>query len=175
MSSNSQIRPHWPPPFRCHQDGLGTAARKTSSAVQKTAGPARPNQGSSAGGANYMVLPPTGLGPGRQRIRAIVKGSTQTVGSVDIERVASGRLYISNLSVEPQHRRQGIATQLMSAAVRSAQNHNSSRIVLEARPGAGGIQAPSLISMYQKLGFRSVGKSRRGNPLMERNTGASQR
>jgi ribosomal protein S18 acetylase RimI-like enzyme len=114
------------------------------------------------------VLPPTALAGGRQQIRVAVSGSRQVAGSVDIRPTGGGNAYISNLKVERDFRRQGLANQLMDAALRNARVQGFKAARLEAHPSDDGISPQALVSMYSRMGFRSVGRSSRGNPLMER-------
>ena len=123
-------------------------------------------QSPSRGG--FSLQPPSPLGGGRQQIKVTVAGTKQVAGSVDIRPTGGGKAYISNLKVEHDFRRQGLANQLMNAALRSARGQGFNSAQLEARPSDSGITSQALVSMYQKMGFRNVGKSHRGNPLMER-------
>jgi ribosomal protein S18 acetylase RimI-like enzyme len=118
--------------------------------------------------ANYRVLPPTPLAGGRQQIKVAVSGTRQVAGSVDLRPTGGGKAYISNLKVERDFRRQGLANQLMSAAMSNARSQGFSAVRLEAHPSDNGITPQALISMYSRMGFRNVGRSSRGNPLMER-------
>ena len=118
--------------------------------------------------ASYRVLPPLPLAGGRQQIKVAVSGTRQVAGSVDIRPTGGGKAYISNLKVERDFRRQGLAGQLMSAAMSNARSQGFSAVRLEAHPSDNGITPQALVSMYHKLGFRNVGKTQRGNPLMER-------
>lgn len=128
------------------------------------------NQAAKAAAAKtpaYVVHAPPVIGGGGQ-IKATIKGTPQVAGSLDIKPIGGGKVYISNLTVERQHRRQGLANQLMGAAVAAARTHGFSGAQLEARPSDAGITSQALVAMYQRLGFKNVGKTRRGNPLMER-------
>ena len=116
----------------------------------------------------YRLLPPTPLAGGRQQIRVAVAGSPRVAGSVDIRATGGGKAYISNLKVERDFRRQGLAGRLMDAALQNARVQGFKAARLEARPSDDGISPQALVSMYSRMGFRSVGRSSRGNPLMER-------
>ncbi|MEN3326523.1 MAG: hypothetical protein V7638_1330 [Acidobacteriota bacterium] len=122
--------------------------------------PARPTA------PNYTVQAPRSLGGKSQQISATIQG--QVAGSVEITATGAGRAYISNLQVDQQHRRRGVAAQLINAAVSTARRQGFKAASLEARPSDNGISPQQLVAMYQRQGFKSVGKSRRGNPLMER-------
>ena len=76
-------------------------------------------------------------------------------------------VFISDLHVAPEHRRHGLAKQLVQAAMRTARSRGYSVAQLEARPSPGADLSPNaLVSMYQKMGFRNTGQTHRGNPLM---------
>jgi ribosomal protein S18 acetylase RimI-like enzyme len=89
-------------------------------------------------------------------------------GSVEISVAGSGKAYISNLQVDHQHRRRGIAAKLIDAAINAARRQGFKAASLEARPSDNGISPQALVALYRRQGFRSVGKSHRGSPLMER-------
>jgi len=105
---------------------------------------------------------------GHQRINMTLKGTHHVVGSVDVSPEGRGTVQISNLRVEKPFRRQGVASQLMTAAFSNARTHGYSGVRLEARPSDAGMSPQALVSMYQKMGFRSMGKSSRGGHMMER-------
>lgn len=56
---------------------------------------------------------------------------------------------------------------LLQAAQRAASTQGYAGIVLEASPSTGNIDPQSLVSMYQRMGFRRTGLSERGKPLLE--------
>jgi ribosomal protein S18 acetylase RimI-like enzyme len=89
-------------------------------------------------------------------------------GSVDIRTASPGKGFIANLKVDQQHRRRGVAAQLIDAAVATARRQGFSTLSLEARPSDNGISPQQLVAMYRRQGFRNVGRSHRGSPLMER-------
>jgi GNAT superfamily N-acetyltransferase len=115
---------------------------------------------------NYLVQAPMPQHGGVQQIRVALPG-VGNVGSVRLNPSENGRVYISDLEVTPEHRRHGVGSMLVQAALRTAQSQGKSGAVLEAMPGTGSIAPQALVSMYQKLGFRQVGLSHRGRPLME--------
>lgn len=138
-----------------------TAQPKKFPAIQaRTAG--RPST------PNYTVQAPRPLGGNSQQIRATIKGTPQVAGSVEITAAGAGKAYISNLTVDQQHRRRGVAAQLISAAISTARRQGFKAASLEARPSDNGISPQQLVAMYQRQGFKNVGKSHRGSPLMER-------
>jgi ribosomal protein S18 acetylase RimI-like enzyme len=148
-NAHAHARPQAPTPARV----APTAQRQTAAAPQKP---------------SYRLLPATTLAGGRQQIRVGVAGSPRVAGSVDLRPTGGGKAYISNLKVERDFRRQGLAGQLMNAAIQSARQQGFKAARLEARPSDDGITPQALVSMYSRMGFRSVGRSSRGNPLMER-------
>jgi len=119
--------------------------------------------------AAYAVRPAMRDGSG-WHIDVATVGRSERVGSVRIT-PRDKAVYISDLEVAPEHRRHGLATQLVQAAMRTARSQGYSTAQLEARPGSGSdLSRGSLVAMYQQLGFRATGLSRRGNPLLERTT-----
>jgi GNAT superfamily N-acetyltransferase len=113
----------------------------------------------------YQLSSPIWVGTGRQQIRVTAKGSPTPVGTVDVH-YDNGKAFISDLEVVQGHRRHGVGTMLMKAAMDSARRNGSSATELEANPGPGSISKQSLVGMYQKLGFKGAGSTRRGNPLL---------
>jgi GNAT superfamily N-acetyltransferase len=142
------------------------ANRPVAGAHQRA--PAGPGPAKPVKAAAYTVQAPRHLGGNSQQIRATIQGSPQVAGSVDITRSGAGRAYISNLRVDQQHRRRGVAAQLIDAAITTARRQGFKAASLEARPSDNGISSQALVAMYRRQGFRSVGKSSRGSPLMER-------
>ncbi len=119
--------------------------------------------------ASYAVRAPRPSGSGWE-ISVAAQGMQQPVGSLQMTPSEKG-IVISNLKVAPEHRRHGLAGQLIDAAVRSARNRGYPVAQLEARPDSAADVTPgALFSMYQRYGFRMTGRSHRGNPLMERTT-----
>lgn len=120
------------------------------------------------GPANYSVQAPIPLAGRNQQIRATLGGTRQVAGSVDIRTTGPGTGFIANLNVDQQHRRRGVAAKLIDAAVATARRQGFSSVRLEARPSDNSITPHSLVAMYRRQGFRNVGRTQRGNPLMER-------
>ena len=154
---------------------LNRAANKTRGATQRTAAnplnqrpPVRAASGLLPKSPNYRVQTPIPLGGGSQQIRATIQGTPQIAGSVEMSSAGAGRVYISNLKVDQQHRRRGVAAQLIDAAIATARRQGFRAASLEARPSDNGISPQALVAMYRRQGFKSVGKSSRGSPLMER-------
>jgi ribosomal protein S18 acetylase RimI-like enzyme len=125
-------------------------------------GPARPAS------PRYAVQHPVPLANRSHQIRATLHGTRQVAGSVDIRASGSGKGFIANLKVDQEHRRRGVGAQLIDAAIATARRQGMKSVSLEARPSDNGISSQALVAMYRRQGFRSVGKSQRGNPLMER-------
>ena len=141
-------------------------ARSVANANQR--GPARPGSPGQMKAPAYTVQAPRPLGGNSQQIRATIQGSPQVAGSVEISRVGGGKAYISNLVVDQQHRRRGVAAKLIDAAVSTARRQGFKAASLEARPSDNGISPQALVAMYRRQGFKSVGRSYRGSPMMER-------
>ena len=130
--------------------------------------PVRPVSPGQMKAPSYTVQAPLPTGAGSHQIRATIQGSPQVAGSVEISAGGGGKAYISNLQVDQQHRRRGVAAKLIDAAVNTARRQGFKAASLEARPSDNGISPQALVAMYRRQGFRSVGKSDRGSPMMER-------
>ena len=116
----------------------------------------------------YAVQDPLTLGRHYQQIRATIKGTSQIAGSVDISPSGRGKAFISNLHVNQQHRRRGVAAKLIDAVVTTARRQGFNIARLEARPFDNSISLQALVALYRRQGFKSIGKNRRGSLLMER-------
>jgi len=103
-----------------------------------------------------------------QQIRATIAGTPQVAGSINLSPHGGGRAFVSDLQVDQQHRRRGVAAKLIEAAVITARRQGFKAVSLEARPSDNGISPQALVAMYRRQGFQSVGKTNRGTPLMER-------
>ena len=128
----------------------------------------RPGPPKAPGSGRYAVQPPVPLSGRSKQIRATLSGTRQVAGSVDLRSAGPGKGHIANLKVDQEHRRRGVAGQLIDAAVASARRQGLKSLSLEARPSDHGISSPALVAMYRRQGFKSVGRSQRGNPMMER-------
>jgi GNAT superfamily N-acetyltransferase len=116
--------------------------------------------------SQYRLTPAIWIAPGRQRIRASLTGSPLPIGSVDVQFNRTGKAFISDLEVAMGHRQRGVGTMLMNAAMDNARRQGSTSTELEAMPGPGSISNQALLGMYHKLGFKPLGTTGRGNPLM---------
>jgi ribosomal protein S18 acetylase RimI-like enzyme len=113
------------------------------------------------------ALRPAVRTPSGWEIQVAAGGRQEPVGSVHLTPSGKG-VYLSDLRISPEHRRHGLATQLVQAAMRTARSQGYPVTHLEARPSPGaGLPPSALVSMYYKLGFRTTGLSPRGSPLME--------
>lgn len=63
--------------------------------------------------------------------------------------------YIANVAVDPDYRRQGIATRLVQVYIDFARANHLAFLTLEVRPSN-----TAAIILYGRLGFRSVGRRR---------------
>lgn len=118
--------------------------------------------------ARYALQHPVPLANHGQQIRATLNGTRNVAGSVDIRSAGPGKGFIANLKVDHEHRRRGVGAQLIDAAISTARRQGMKSVSLEARPSDNGISSQALVAMYRRQGFKSVGRSQRGNPLMER-------
>lgn len=144
------------------------AGPNRSLAVVNRQTPARSAAPPTSKAPNYTVQAPIPLGGRGQQIKATIQGTPQVAGSVEISSAGPGKAYISNLKVDQQHRRRGVAAKLIDAAIANARRQGFSAASLEARPSDNGITPQTLVAMYRRKGFKSVGKTGRGSPLMER-------
>lgn len=152
----------------------GVPPRASMPTAQRAPGRLAPGSSRGGGGAAraYLVLPPVQGPDGSMRIRAALPGNAKEAGSVNIRPTRAGLLEVTDLYVEPAHRRQGLGARLMQAALRTGRNQGVGGAVLEARPSDAGISAPALQAMYERMGFRTVRTSARGTPIMQFGTGA---
>ncbi len=141
-----------PPVYRPQQTSISSQPKMRAESLQPQ--------------SQYELAPPVQIGNGRQQIRIRTKGSPTSIGSVDVHFNEPGKAFISDLQVAQGHRQHGLGSMLMKAAIDSARRHGSSVTELEANPGPGSISKQGLVAMYQKLGFKSNGFTRRGNPRM---------
>ena len=84
--------------------------------------------------SKYTVQPPLTFGHRYQQIRATIQGTPQVAGSVEISPSSGGKAYISNLHVDQQHRRRGIAATLIGSVLNTARQQGFKTAWLEARP-----------------------------------------
>lgn len=117
---------------------------------------------------NYHVQAPVPVSGRHQQIRATIGGTPQVAGSINLSPRGGGKAFVSDLQVDQQHRRRGVAAKLIEAAVSTARRQGFRSVALEARPSDNGISPQALVAMYRRQGFQNVGKSSRGSPLMER-------
>lgn len=146
-------------------DRLGQMA--AMSAMPASAGSGSAISMKPANVPHYAVRPPRMSANGWE-ISVGSPGQSRPVGSLQMTRDGRG-VKISDLRVEPEHRRHGLAGQLLEAAVHTARAHGFPVAQLEARPDSVAEPATgALVSMYQRHGFRMTGLSHRGGPIMER-------
>src|SRR5262245_45805314 len=103
-----------------HQPSVSPANRPAPPAAMQAP------RAASAGAARapeFTLQMPTRIAAGHQRISMTLKGTQRVVGSVEVSPGGKGTVHISNLRVEKQYRRQGVAGQLMNAAYSNARTH----------------------------------------------------
>ena len=69
--------------------------------------------------------------------------------------VAADEGYITNVAVDPSHRRQGVAAQLLQVFDNFAKGNRLAFLTLEVRPSNA-----AAIALYRGFGFREVGRRR---------------
>ena len=60
---------------------------------------------------------------------------------------------ITNVAVEPDHRRKGVGMKLMDALIREAKKRGATRMTLEVRPSN-----TAALALYEKFGFVDCGR-----------------
>lgn len=88
------------------------------------------------------------VGPEKSFVRVLEDGATVGLGTVVAERGFAG---ISNIIVDPKHRRKGIAQQLLRALAVWAQEHEADRLYLQVIDD----NAPA-VTLYRQLGFDRI-------------------
>src|SRR2546427_272296 len=73
-----------------------------------------------------------------------------------VARLLADELHINNVAVRPDHRRAGVGTRLVGAALQWARERRADRAVLEVRAGNSAAQA-----LYRRCGFAVEGRRRR--------------
>lgn len=157
-------------------DRLGHMAAQSRVPEKHTAGAGFPAAATGSSGtvnrkrnaaASYIVQTPAPNQLGWE-IRAAASGQAMPLGSLQMTRNGKS-VFLSDLNVLPEHRRQGVAGHLINAALQTARSNGFPIARLEASPSTGTDISPgALVAMYQSHGFRMSGLSARGNPLMER-------
>ena len=166
MKHRNQQSPTFNPPSPHRHCGPHGCANPRG--VQMGKQPAGVISPKSSTAPNYSIQAPVYVAGRSQQIRATIGGSPHVAGSIEISAVGQGKAFISNLKVDQQHRRRGVAAKLIDAAIANARRQGFSSASLEARPSDNGISSQALVAMYRRQGFKNVGKTNRGSPLMER-------
>ena len=76
----------------------------------------------------------------------------EAVGYIGVQEIV-GECYITSIAVAPEHRRNGIARALLSAAETGAKERNCDFITLEVRPSN-----VAAITLYEKNGYEAAGE-----------------
>jgi ribosomal protein S18 acetylase RimI-like enzyme len=108
--------------------------------------------------------------PGRVRIDALGKDQLAPIAGLELRQATSTTVELCNLRVAEPYRRQHFGSALVRKAIETARSNGARRVILEVRPGDRAVSANMLESMYQKLGFRPLGRSPAGNTVMQRAT-----
>jgi len=121
----------------------------------------------------YQLQVPQFQGNAVQFRTSAVSGATPS-GSVQLTVDPATRSgTILNLMVGMEHRRAGLGTRLMQAAVAQAKLLGLSSLSLEARSPEHGFPGSHLVGFYRKLGFHENGPALRGGPRMSLALGAT--
>ena len=99
-----------------------------------------------------QVSGPSPAGPGRYRISASAGG--QVAGSVMVQAREGAAVELTDLSVDPAHRKQGLGEMLISSALRLGRDLGKSHVTLASQDNGSG----RLTRWYQGLGFSRTGQ-----------------
>lgn len=84
----------------------------------------------------------------------VMRDTDRVVGYVCLWEVAD-ELHITNIAVDPVHRRQGIGRTLLGGILEDARERRLRLVVLEVRPSNR-----EAVTLYESFGFRVVGRRR---------------
>lgn len=104
---------------------------------------------------------PTAESPGRYRIVAGVGG--QQAGSLLLHAGGATAVEVTDLHVDPAHRKQGLGQDLLASAAATGQQMGKSSMTLAAQDSGSG----RLTRWYRDLGFVQTGVNRLGYPKFE--------
>ena len=85
--------------------------------------------------------------------RIMHPGESKSLVGYIFFRLIFEEMHLMKIAVDDSHRRQGVATGLVSHGIDVASSNGASRILLEVRPSNR-----AAISFYRKLGFTVIGK-----------------
>lgn len=94
-------------------------------------------------------------------VRAIVVDLFYTLVGIQMGKTRSNDYYIQIVAVDSDYRGRGLSYRLLSYAVKLAQEHNCSSLMLDVAA-----DNPIAIHAYEKFGFEIVGKSPRRKPMI---------
>ena len=107
------------------------------------------------------VSGPMPVGNGRYQIVANVGG--EKAGSLLVHDTGATAVEITNLNVDPAHRKLGLGRELLASAARAGQQLGKSTLTLAAQDNGSG----RLTQWYKALGFAQTGARQNGYPRME--------
>jgi hypothetical protein len=141
------------------------------------AGPT-PGQLSPKARAIWGSLPPLGRGIVQRSTSVTVSGMTpigkgsyqivagigdQPIGSVIVHDRGRSTIEVTDLVVEPCHRKRGLGGVLMASAARAGLQLGKTRVTVASQDNGTG----RLTSWYKNMGFVPTGASKRGYPVLE--------
>jgi len=118
-------------------------------------------QGSVQRAAPVNVSGMMAVGNGSYQIVAGTGG--QKVGSVKVHNRGESTIEVTDLAVDPSHRKQGIGGVLMASALRAGLQLGKTKVTLASQDSGTG----RLTSWYRNMGFVPVGSNRLGYPVLE--------
>jgi ribosomal protein S18 acetylase RimI-like enzyme len=107
------------------------------------------------------VSRPMPVGNGRYQIIASL--GTEIAGSLLVHDTGATAVEITNLNVDPAHRKQGLGRELLASAARAGRQLGKSTLTLAAQDSGSG----RLTQWYKALGFTQTGDKQNGYPRME--------
>ena len=85
------------------------------------------------------------------------------IGSVMVHPKGNSAIEVTDLAVEPGHRKRGLGGEWMTTAMRAGLQLGKSRVTLASQDRGNG----RLTAWYKQMGFTQVGSNSLGYPLME--------
>lgn len=160
-----------PPVYRPQMASSQMKPVASNPSVVRPSGPPvyRPNAGGASGGvspfvqrsAPVSISVPQRIGNGHYRI--VAGPSVQPAGSVMIHEVDKTSIEVTDLSVTPSFRKQGVGGNLLASALRVGLQSGRTRVVLASQDNGSG----RLTHWYKSMGFSPSGRNSRGYVQLE--------
>jgi ribosomal protein S18 acetylase RimI-like enzyme len=154
----------------CHQVTVqakpASPARVAPPAARPPSPPMMPPRTTAPQGAVQRAAPVSvsgmmAVGNGSYKIVAGAGG--QKVGSVMVHNRGTSTIEVTDLAVDPSHRKRGLGGVLMESAMRAGLQLGKTKVKLASQDSGTG----RLTSWYKNMGFVPVGSNSRGYPVLE--------